>query len=202
MNRPPEEDRQLLARCFSGDPEASDVLVRRFSNTVYATVLHALRARQVSFNTQDLEDLHHTVFLGLFDQGCKKLRQYQGKNGCSLNSWIRVVALRIVLNYVRKKGVDAPSWQKKRIPIEDLSSLHSEEADPPTVMEQKEQEKLVENGIQHLAPRDRLFMKLHFSLGLPMEKVAQAMQISVDNAYTIKHRSVERLRSFLVSHEK
>ncbi|MCU0596006.1 MAG: sigma-70 family RNA polymerase sigma factor [Desulfobacterota bacterium] len=174
-------------------------MVRRFSNTVYATILHTLRARAVYYNTQDIEDLHHTVLLSLFDQGCRKLKQYQGKNGCSLASWIRVVTLRTVLNYLRKKGMDAPSWQKKKIPFEEMETLHGGNEDPLTLMEQKEQERLVENGIQLLTPRDRLFMKLHFRLGLPMEEVARAMEISVDNAYTIKHRSVERLRSSLIS---
>ena len=69
-------------------------------------------------------------------------------------------------------------------------------------MESAEQEKLVHEGMESLAPRDRLFMKLHIDQGLPVEEVAEALQISVQNAYVVKHRAVERLRFYLVSHGK
>ena len=57
-------------------------------------------------------------------------------------------------------------------------------------------------GWEGLAPRDRLFMKLHIDQGLPVEEVAEALQISVPNAYVVKHRAVERLRTYLVSRGK
>ena len=45
-------------------------------------------------------------------------------------------------------------------------------------------------------------MKLHIDQGLPVEEVAEALQISVPNAYVVKHRAVERLRTYLVSRGK
>ena len=101
MNHPLKEDRELLSKCVSGDRTASEMLVRRFSDLVYRAVQYTLMAKHVSFNRHDLEDLHNTVFLRLFEQGCKKLRQYQGKNGCSLASWIRMIAVRTVLDHLR-----------------------------------------------------------------------------------------------------
>ena len=91
------EDRALLSRCFSGDREAEETLVRQYSNLVYSAVQRTLMMRHVPYNSQDLEDLHNTIFLRLFEAQGKKLRQYQGKNGCSLATWIRTVAVRTVL---------------------------------------------------------------------------------------------------------
>ena len=202
MRPPLGEDRQLLSKCLSGDRGAWETVVRRFSNLVYQTVRSTFISKQTPFSRQDLEDLHNTVFLGLFEQGCAKLKLYQGRNGCTLASWIRIVTVRTVLNHLRKKGVDGPLWEKKKTPVEGLSWLKGEDQGPLALMESAEQEKLVHEGIKSLAPRDRLFMKLHIDQGLPVEEVAEALQISVQNAYVVKHRAVERLRSYLVSRGK
>jgi DNA-directed RNA polymerase specialized sigma24 family protein len=42
-------------------------------------------------------------------------------------------------------------------------------------------------------------MKLHIDQGLPVEDVASALGISVQNAYTVKHRAIQRLRAYVVS---
>jgi RNA polymerase sigma factor (sigma-70 family) len=199
MNHSLEDDQRLLSRCVSGDRRASEILVRRFSDLVYRSVRRTLIIKQVPFSQQDLEDLHNTVFLQLFDKGCKKLRQYEGRNGCSLASWIRLVAVRIMLNHLRKKGIDAIYWQKKRIPLEDLSELKGEEMEAWAAMEKAEQGRLLESGIQKLPTRDRLFLKLHFEKELSMEEVAKAMQVSVQNAYIVKHRAIQRLKLHVTS---
>jgi RNA polymerase sigma factor (sigma-70 family) len=197
-----EEDRHLISKCISGNRAAWETLVRRSSNLVYQTVRRTFLAKQAPFSRQDLEDLHNTVFLGLFEQGCAKLKLYQGRNGCTPASWIRIVTVRTVLNHLRKKGVDGPFWEKKKTPVEELSWLKGEDQGPLALMENAEQKKLVHEGMETLAPRDRLFMKLHIDQGLPVEEVAEALQISVQNAYVVKHRAVERLRTYLVSRGK
>ena len=197
-----EEDRQLILKCISGNRAAWETVVRRFSNLVYQSVQSTFLAKQAPFSRQDLEDLHNTVFLGLFEQGCAKLKLYQGRNGCTPASWIRIVTVRTVLNHLRKKGVAGPFWEKKKTPIEELSWLKGEDQGPLALMENAEQKKLVHEGMKSLAPRDRLFMKLHIDQGLPVEEVAEALQISVQNAYVVKHRAVERLRTYLVSRGK
>ena len=194
-----KEDRRLLVQCIAGDREASEVFVRRFSNLIYKSVLYTLRTKHVAYTQQDLEDLHNTIFLQLFEKGCKKLMQYEGINGCSLASWIRIVAVRMVLNHVRKKGLDAITWQKRQIPFDELHDLKGGTVEPLVLMEEAEKERLLQDGIQSLPPRDRLFMKLHFDQGLPVEEVASAMRITIQNVYTLKHRAIQKLRSYVAS---
>ena len=199
MNNSLDEDQPLLSGCISGDGRASVIFVQRFSGLVYGSVKNTLTIKHVPFNSQDLEDLHNTIFLRLFEQRCNKLRQFQGKNGCSLASWIRLVAVRTVLNHIRKKGIDAIGWQKKLISINDLSELKEDEMETWDVMEKAEQGRLLQDGIQNLPPRDRLFMKLHFEKDLSMKEVADAMQLSIQNVYTVKHRAIQRLKSQVTS---
>ena len=194
-----EEDQRLLSKCLSGDREASENLVRQFSDMVYRSIQFTLLAKNVSFNRHDLEDLHNTVFLRLFEQGCKKLKQYQGKNGCSLASWVRMITVRTVIDHLRKKGVDAMFWQKKRISIEELPELRSDENKFWSQIDSAERERVLKDSMQMLPPRDRLFLKLHFEQGFSVAEVAETMQLSVNNAYTVKHRAIQRLKSNVAS---
>ena len=195
MNSSLTEDRDLLSRCFSGDGEAAENLVRRFSNLVYQAVQHTLIVKHVRFNKQDLEDFHNTVFLRLFEHRCKKLKQYQGKNGCSLATWIRLITVRTILDHLRKKGVDSIARRDTQITLDEAYGLKGDECDGLTLLEMAEKEQLLWEGMQNLSPRDRLFMKLHFDQGLSVAEVAAAMQVSVKNVYTIKHRAIQRLKT-------
>lgn len=195
----PEEDRRLLDGCFSGDRKAAELLIRRFSGLVYRFVQQTLIVKSVSYSRQDLEDLHNTVFLQLFENACKRLRQFQGKNGCSLTSWIRIITVRIVLGHLRQKGLDALAWQKRKMSFEDLPEISGSDAGTWEKIESAEQALLLKNGVQSLGARDRLLVKLHFEQGLSMAEVAEAMNLSRENAYTIKHRAIKRVKAHIKS---
>lgn len=192
-----KEDRRLLSRCFSGNRKAAETLVRRFSDLVYGSVQYTLMSKQVPFNKYDLEDLHNTIFLRLFENEYKRLRQYQGKNGCSLRSWIRMVAVRTVLDHLKKNGLDAMVWQKKLVQIEQAFGIKQDEIEPWAAMDKVEQEHLLQDGIQSLSSRYKLFMKLHFEQELSIAEVAEVMQISIEHAYTVKHRAIQKLKSYV-----
>lgn len=194
---PEEESRLLLSRCFAGDREASEALVRQYSNLVYHAVQRTLLVKGVPFSRLDLEDLHNTVFLALFEDRCRKLKQFEGRNGCSLASWIKLVAVRIVLDQLRRKGVDSLGCRELRVPLEEVYGLVGEEPGPCALLERKERERLLQKVVRQLLPRDRLFVRLHCHYGLPLEEVATVMNVTVNNAYTIKHRLVQKLRSHL-----
>ena len=190
-------DRHLLEGCLSGNREAGESFVREFSDLVYRTIQYTLSVKRVRYSRNDLEDLHNTVFLRLFEDNCKRLRQFRGDNGCSLATWIKIVTSRIVLNHLRKKGVDSMGWQSKRFSLDELPELMGSEDGPWSQMEKIEQERLIKAGIQGLPPRDRLFLVLHFEKGMTIKQVAKTMQLTVDNAHTVKHRAIQKLKSLV-----
>jgi len=199
MKRTLGEDRDLLARCFAGDREAADTLVRRFSSLVYRAIQHTLIVRQVRFAREDLEDFHNTVFLRLFEKGYRKLKQYQGRNGCSLATWIRLITVRVVLDHLRKKGVDSIAGRDAQVALDEVYGLKKDECDGLTFLKREEKVRLLSQGIQNLPARDRLFMRLHFDQGLSVEETAGAMQITIENVYVVKHRAIQRLKAEVAS---
>jgi len=194
-----QENRELLTKCFSGDRSSSENFIRLFSSLVYKSVQYTLITKQVPFNKQDLEDLHHTVFIKLFERGFARLRQYKGKNGCSLASWIRIITVRTVLDQLRNKGYDAMGWQNRRIPLDQLPELRFDEFEIEGRLERTELNRLLQVCIDRMSPRDRLLIKLHFFQGFPLSEVAGIMQLSADSTYTLKHRAIQRLKSMVAS---
>jgi RNA polymerase sigma-70 factor, ECF subfamily len=187
-------DKDLIAGCVSGRNNALEELVSRYSDPVYRVVQYTFKARNISYSQQDLEDLHNTVFLDLFEKQCRKLRQYKGKNGCSLHSWIRMITVRTVIDHLRKGGVDALGWQKNDLPDEFVESLRPEQPQPWADIDRADQWSLVQNGMKDLLPRDRLFLKLHFLERLSIGEVAEIMGLSESNAHSLKHRAIKRLK--------
>ena len=87
--------------------------------------------------------------------------------------------------------------QRNRIPLEDLPELRGENEDPEAGIEKAENERILQKGIRNLSARDRLFMKLHLEKGLSLEEVAGIMHLSMQNAYSVKHRAIKRLKSHM-----
>jgi RNA polymerase sigma factor (sigma-70 family) len=195
------EAHQFLEKCFLGDQHALEDFVRRFSPLIYRTVHYTFTSKQVQFTQQDLEDLHHTVFLHLFDKQCKKLKQYKGLNGCSLSSWIRIVAVRIVLNSIKKAGFESIGRQKQRLPFDEWAEINEGATETKRLMVTADLEESLQKMIETLSPRDRLFMSLHYSKGYPIKDVAYAMGLSMENAYTLKHRIIGRLKASMSKFE-
>lgn len=195
MKRSIKKDKELLDLCFAGDEQARDKLVLEFSNLVYQVILHTFRVKNVSFEREDVEDLHNSVFLKLFEKDCRKLRQYKGKNGCSLATWIRLVASGIALDHLRRTGVDSISCRRTNVPLDDVFNLAASGTDSLRLVEEAEKRQLFQKVVETLSPQYRLFVKLHFEREQPLPRVATALRLSMNNVYALKHRVKEKIRA-------
>ena len=81
------------------------------------------------------------------------------------------------------------------MPLDDMAELSGNDDEAWTQIARAEQKRLLEDGFKSLPPRYRLFIELHFYRGLTLAEVASAMQLSIDNAYTIKHRAIQKLKA-------
>ena len=84
---------------------------------------------------------------------------------------------------------------KMKIPLDEVYGLKEEGKDVLALLEEAEKKGLIREGMEKLPPRDRLFMKLHLDQGLSVTEVAAAMKISIENAHTIKHRAIRKLKA-------
>jgi RNA polymerase sigma-70 factor, ECF subfamily len=187
-------DKELIGGCLEGDETAREEFVRRFSRLVYNCIQGTFKSKSARIGLQDVEDLHNSVFLSFFDRRCRKLRQYEGRNGCSLASWVRMVTVRCVLDHLRR-GSDPLERPEKPISLELTEEpAAGEQASPLSRMMEKERQVLVQQAMQRLSSRDRLMLQLHCIEERPLAQVALILGISEDNSHSVKHRAIRRLR--------
>lgn len=186
-------DRDIIDGCINGDRALRDLFVRRFSNLVYGAIQGVFKVRQRPMVREDLDDLHNSVFMVLFDRDCRKLSQYEGRNGCSLASWVRMIAVRHVLDDFRKQG-HAYMVNEDIEDLEFLDGVVPAEPGPETRIDAKERLVIIEQALEEMLPRDRLLIRLHCFDELPLEQVARMMDVSANTVYSVKSRAIQRLK--------
>ena len=196
-----KSDADLLSGCLNGDSSCRQAFVRRFSNLVFATIQRTAKVKNAHLSQQDIEDLHQTAFLQLFESGCRKLRRYKGKRGCTLASWIRMLTSRIVLDHLRR-GSDALAHRHQTVALEFLSDLNAPGPSPLSQLTAAEQRGQLAWGLKQLKARDQLVIRMHCLEGQPLPKIAQAIGISDKNIHSVKHRAIQRLKSVIKTYRQ
>ena len=183
-----EKEKTLLAGCVKGDKAAWNAFVLQYSKLAYSTIRKTLTLHHALAQDDIVEDLHQDFFLSLCENDFRKLRQFKGDRGCSLASWLRVIASRVTVDFLRLK---------RPITVEVPETLASDQPDPPNTLVDREEERQITEALEGLSPRDRLFVDLHFYRGLPAEDVAAILNVSVAAVYTLKSRLLDKLREVL-----
>jgi RNA polymerase sigma-70 factor, ECF subfamily len=181
-----EREQILIAGCVKGDRSSWSEFVRQYSNLVYHTIRKTLSLHHVDQRDDVVEDLYQELFISLLADDCRKLRQFRGESGCTLASWLRVVASRLTIDFLRKQ----------RPPEAEVTeTIASGEPGASDLMLSREQNELLSKAIESLSPRDRMIIELSYHQALPPQEVASIVKMSVGALYTQKSRILDRLRA-------
>ena len=183
-----EQEKTLIARCVKGEKAAWDTFVQQYSNLVYHTIRKTLNLYRSESGGAVVEDLFQEFFLSILHDDCKKLRQFRGDHGCSLASWLRIVAARLAIDFLRKQN---PST------VDMLDSLAADQPNAPDTLIGQEQEKLLTHALAGLSERDRLIIELSYRRSLSPREIASVLNISIGAFYTQKSRVLDKLREIL-----
>lgn len=183
-----EKEKALLASCVNGEKAAWDAFVLQYSALVYHTIKKTFTLYHTEPRPDLVEDLFQEFFLSLLRDDFKKLRQFRGDRGCSLASWLRVVAARLTIDHLRKQGPPA---------VEATDALPLDQTDPSDSLIEQEEEKLLLKALQSLRPRDQILIDLCYRQALPVEEIASILRVSVSAVYTQKSRILDKLRESL-----
>lgn len=184
-------DHALLAGCLDGRRSALAAFVERFARLVHHSVAGTLRRSRGEVDARRIEDLCQDVFVALLADDCRRLRLYRGDRGCSLASWVRVIAVRTTLNRLRR---DRPlvSLDGERAP-----RLADPGPDPLDVMLARADRDRFEALIalaEQLSDRDRLLLEMYYLRGMKAPAIAAALRVDRSVIYVRKNRLLGRLR--------
>jgi RNA polymerase sigma factor (sigma-70 family) len=183
-----EKETTLLAGCVNGEKAAWDTFVQQYSKLVYHTIRKTLTLHHTESRDEVIEDLYQEFFISILQNNCRKLGQFRGDGGCTLASFLRVVASRLTIDHLRKQPTPT---------VEVTDAFASDQLDAPGSLIDFEEQKSLSVAIESLSAKERLLVDLHFHQGLPAEEVASVLKISAGAFYTQKSRLVAKLRETL-----
>lgn len=183
-----DQEQTLIAGCIRGEKSAWDELVEQYSKLVYHTIRKTLTLHHTESRDEVIEDLYQEFFIAILQNDCRKLAQFRGDGGCTLASFLRIVASRLTIDHLRKKPAHT---------VEVTDTLVSDQPDAPGSLIDDEEQKSLAVAIESLSAKERLLVDLHFHQGLSAEEVASILKISPGAFYTQKSRLVAKLRETL-----
>ena len=183
-----EKEKFLIAGCLKGEKTCWDALVVQYSALVYHTIRRTLALHHAKLEDHAIEDLFQEFFLAILRDDFRKLRQFRGERGCTLASWVRLVTVRMTIDFLRKQQPDYAQVS---------DDIRSDFPDLVETLANREQEASLQNAIELLPPRDRLILQLSFRENLPPQDIAGILKMSVNAIYTQKSRILDKLRDIL-----
>ena len=187
------DDVALIQRCVTGDSQALEEFVERFSRLIYDSTLRTLRLYGISGARDLVADLHNEVFVVLLDRECKALREFEGRNGCRLASYLRTIAVRRTIDFVRARKFLVPleldeSTDGVMPRTAFLSSVDT------GAQERAHAAWVTEELLATLREEDRQFCLLLTNESLAPADIARQLRISLSAFYVRKHRILKKLR--------
>jgi RNA polymerase sigma-70 factor (ECF subfamily) len=181
-----DDAKQLLLRCFEGDKASWDRFVQDYAGLIYHTIKKTLALHRGSKLADSAEDIFQDTFLSLVKDEFAQLRRFRGDNGCTLASWLRMIAARRTIDHLRKSNQPANLEESLLDGLADESNEGSDE-----------QLQLLARVLPELQPRERIIIDLFFRQSLSAPDVASILHLSVGAVYTQKSRILAKLREAL-----
>lgn len=181
------EESQLIELLKKGDEAAFRIVVERWKDMVYNTVLSILQ------HPTEAEDVTQDVFVQVFES----IGQFKGD--AKFSTWLYRIAVTKALDLLRKKK------RKKRFAfLQSLFGINEEEIrhdagffHPGVALENKERAAELFKAIDKLPENQKTAFLLHKVEGLSYQEVAEVMETTVPAIESLMHRARGNLRKSL-----
>jgi len=181
---------KLAQRCAEGDESAWEEFVSTYSDCIYTSIRRTLVRYNQDPPRELLEDVFGDTLLLLLEDGCRRLRRFEGRNGSNLSTYLWVVASRCAVDHLRKIRVSP------RVDLDEYSMMNAADMRelPGEDIERRQSEDMVEKVLGGLSSDDRLFVKLHYEQGLSTDEIAGILGVAPGTVYSRKNRVREKLQ--------
>ncbi len=178
-------DQELLHGCVAGDKASWALFVKHYSKLIYHSIYKTLRVNAKPTGPDDINDLFQDLFASICADNCKKLRMFDPCKGVSLASWLRMIAVRMTIDHLRR--------QRSSTSLEDLLTEPSRDGGQETHIDD-ETLQCLRGVLEELSDKDKLLIELFYFKELPPEEIARILNISVGAIYTRRNRIIEKIR--------
>lgn len=172
------DDLKFVQGCIKGDKRIWNEFLSRYSRLIYNYIYSVLTVKGQSLAVEQVDDIFQEIFCSLIKDNYRKLATYQGRNGCTLASWLRQVTVNFTIDYLRKfrpaLSIDAeiePGLTLKDT-LKDLSPGAFE------FINNQDKRKTLWDCLGVLEDGEKFFMELFLNQGLNLEQIRDYLKIS------------------------
>lgn len=177
------DDSSLVAASRAGDTEAFGILVRRYQDRLFPTLL------RLTGCAEDAHDLLQDAFLRAYE----KLDRFHGDSG--FYTWVYRIAVNLTLSDRRRRRLP---FGRTSVRGEGFNpSADPVATDPARPLEQAERDALVQQALDALQPDHRAVVVMKDLDGLRYEEIADMLRIPIGTVRSRLHRARSELRERL-----
>ena len=172
------DDLKFVQGCLTGNKQSWAEFISRYSHLIYNYIYSVLSVKGCNISIEQVEDIFQEIFHALIKDNYRKLSTYQGKNGCSLASWLRQVTINFTIDCLRK--------------LKPVLSLDAEQEDGFTLKEtlkdlsagaieflnDQDRRKTLQECISLLEFDEQYFLELFLNQGLILEEIKDHLKIN------------------------
>src|SRR5437870_8689309 len=194
MHKPrTDEDQELVRRTQSGDANAFDQLVVKYTPRLYGLVYN------MTSNHEDTNDLLQDVF----SKAYKAIRGFRGKS--SFYTWIHSIAVNMTLNFLKKRGrrfqlslddVDA-GVQNDKVFLEATAT-----SSPVREADLSELQKRLNEAMMKLSDEHRAVVTMFHIQGMPHAEISKLLRVSVGTLRSRLFYANRQLQNYLEEFRK
>jgi len=174
------DDQDLIEASRAGKTEAYGILVRRYQDRLYPTVL------RLTGCAEDAQDLLQETFLRAY----QKLGRFHGES--SFYTWVYRIAVNLALSGRRRRRPTVRWGEGPGGPAVDLR-----ETDPSLPLERAERDRIIQGALDALAADHRAVVVMKEFDGLRYEEIAAILGVPVGTVRSRLHRARCELRDRL-----
>ena len=204
-SRIPYEDRRLIAGVLASDPSAQRRFVGRYDRFIHAILYRHLPGAE----RQEREDLGQQVYVLLWDNHCRRLRQWQGAGGTPFSAYLGTIVRHLIADHLRTKArslarrmVFAPPLQQDAplsCDTEEMPESRQGGAtnDPQAALERKERLSALAAALNELSERDGYLIRQKHLQEKTYREIAESLGMTVNHVGVALSRAEKRLRRYL-----
>jgi RNA polymerase sigma-70 factor (ECF subfamily) len=188
------DDLKFVQACVKGDKQSWNEFLSRYSRLIYNYIYSVLAVKGRSLLEEQIEDIFQEIFYSLIKDNYKKLSTYQGRNGCTLASWLRQVTINFTIDYLRKLrpmfSIDLET--EKGFSLKDI--LKDLSKDAVEFLSDQDRRKTLWDCVDLLEPAEQYFMELFLNQGLNLEQIREYLKINRGAVDMRKSRIFQKLQ--------
>ncbi len=199
-------EQQLVARCVRGDKKAWDEFVDTYKSLIYSAIIRTFHFVGHKNTEEAAGDIFQDVFASLLRDNCAKLRSFKWKYGCSLASWMHIIAKNLAFDYIRKFFSQEKIIASLTKGSEDEKSIFDGKKSLDETflkkLEHEEKVNLFEKALKELPKEDIYLIELLYFREYSHKRIAKILNKTVDALYMQKKRVTEKLKKIVEEYIK